>query len=254
MNNEDQILDILSSIQTGIADLKERQISIQADITSLKNVIIEAAGSNKGPEKFKSKALERPLAKSNNSADAPETINGYWADALLLLKNIFSDEVFNNWIRPLTPISYQDDTFIIKCDRDIMKITIYEEYLTKIQICLKAIIGRRYVNMCVVSPEDFGPNNELLGSPKDFERNYYKKRFNEIMKDLRDNQKTIETSPPDVPDSSAIADCANMGREERETSGLPEHAKDNNQSRDKQEIDGKYPDLLCDLVSYCQYL
>ena len=60
MNNEDQILAILLSIRADIADLKERQASMEADITSLKelrDVFVKTAGKIK-QGKFEHKAPE----------------------------------------------------------------------------------------------------------------------------------------------------------------------------------------------------
>jgi len=87
-----------------------------------------------------------------------ETIAQYWTEALSLLEDTFSDVVFTAWIEPLTPFDFEDNTFILKCDRDFAKSTINQRYLFEITRCIRTVMEQD-VDVRVVSPDDFMPNN-----------------------------------------------------------------------------------------------
>jgi len=75
-----------------------------------------------------------------------DDINQYWGKALSILKETFSDVVYNTWIKPLTPFSYDNNIYVLKCDRDFAKNVICERYLSEITRCLKIVIGK---DICV---------------------------------------------------------------------------------------------------------
>ena len=164
MNNEDQILAVLASIQADIADLKERQVSTQADIAALKDVkdiiVNMAAKFEAKPDlvELELNVPENDLASSHGSDSASETAIKYWTEALPLLQNSFSDVVFSAWIEPLAPYSYNDNIFILKTNRDFAKATVNDRYLFEITKCIRAVIGHD-VDVRIVSPDDFEPND-----------------------------------------------------------------------------------------------
>jgi len=99
-----------------------------------------------------------------------ETIERYWTEALALLQDAFSDVVFNAWIGPLTPFDFEDNTLILKCNREFAKITINQRYLFEITRCLRTVMERD-VDVRVVSPDDFVPNSDQTLKKGSFQTN-----------------------------------------------------------------------------------
>ena len=87
-----------------------------------------------------------------------EAIAQYWAEALSLLEDTFSDVVFSSWIEPLTPFDFEDNTFILKCSKDFAKSTINQRYLFEITRCIRTVMETD-VDVRVVSPDDFMPDS-----------------------------------------------------------------------------------------------
>ena len=161
MANEEQILSILSSIQADIAYLKERQELMQADITSfkeLRDVLVKSASKIRHGN-FENEAPESNPDTVADSAPAFELANKYWAEALPLLQNSYSDVVFNAWIEPLTPLRHEDNLFVLKCDREFAKKTIVNRYLSELTRCLRTVIGRN-IDVQVVSSDDLKPGDQ----------------------------------------------------------------------------------------------
>ena len=152
---EDQILSILSSIKADIADLKERQIMIQADITCLKefrDVTVKSANKI-WHGKFIKETADSDPAEFPDSASAAELANKYWVEVFPMLQKAFSGIIFNLLINQLTPLYFKDNLFVLKCDGDYKKKHIYVQCLPEITNCLRKVIGLD-IDVRVISNKD----------------------------------------------------------------------------------------------------
>ncbi|MDR3239859.1 MAG: chromosomal replication initiator protein DnaA [Clostridiales bacterium] len=77
----------------------------------------------------------------------------FWAEALSLLEASFTGVVFNAWIKPLTPYEYDDNTYILKTEKDMIKSTVNHRYLFEINRCLRTVMDHD-VDVRVVTPAD----------------------------------------------------------------------------------------------------
>ena len=89
------------------------------------------------------------------------TINDYkfldesWSKALVLLKRLYTDVIFDTWIKTLEPVYYDDDVFIVKTDRDMFKPTIEQRYLNDITGAIRNVTKKDFV-VRVSSPQSLG--------------------------------------------------------------------------------------------------
>jgi chromosomal replication initiator protein len=83
-----------------------------------------------------------------------DTAEQYWADALALLEASFSEVVFNAWIKPLSPVSYEDGLLTMKTEKDFFKSTINQRYLFEILRCVRSVTNPD-MEVRIVSDEDF---------------------------------------------------------------------------------------------------
>jgi len=79
----------------------------------------------------------------------------FWTDALSMLHDIYSEVVYNAWIKPIMPLSFDNKTFTLKCERDFAKVTVNQRYLSEITRCLRTSTGQDDINVLIVSPDDF---------------------------------------------------------------------------------------------------
>ena len=78
----------------------------------------------------------------------------YWAETLPVLKQSFSEVVFDTCIRKLDPLYIDDNVFVLKTNLDFFKITIEQRHLPKITSILRAVTEQDF-SVKILSPEDF---------------------------------------------------------------------------------------------------
>jgi chromosomal replication initiator protein len=96
-------------------------------------------------------------------SDMQDSDKQYWADALAILEDSFSDVVYHNWIRTLIPYKYEDSTYVLKAKDTHQKDTVNHRYLYEIIRCLRSVMEQD-IDVRIVSPEDFNPNSQAQDS------------------------------------------------------------------------------------------
>ncbi|MCL2664202.1 MAG: chromosomal replication initiator protein DnaA [Defluviitaleaceae bacterium] len=87
--------------------------------------------------------------------DYEELVQNYWPKALELMENSFMDAIFESNIKPLVPLSAENNTVTLKSPLDVFKHSINKRYLQDISRFLSKTAGID-VEVIIVSPEDFG--------------------------------------------------------------------------------------------------
>ena len=68
-----------------------------------------------------------------------------WAKALLILKRLYTDVIFETWIKTLEPIYYDDAVYIVQTNRDMFKPTIEQRYLKDITGAVRSVTDKEFV-------------------------------------------------------------------------------------------------------------
>ncbi|MCL2617536.1 MAG: chromosomal replication initiator protein DnaA [Defluviitaleaceae bacterium] len=81
-----------------------------------------------------------------------------WAKALIQLKRLYTDVIFDTWIKTLEPIYYDEDIYIVQTNRDLFKSTIEQRYLKDITGAVRNATGTDFV-VKITSSQHGGKNS-----------------------------------------------------------------------------------------------
>ena len=108
----------------------------------------------------------------------------YWSEALLILKNEFTEVTFETLIRALTPLYIEGEVFYIKSPNKFFKETIDLRYLSTISSTLRSVTNVQNICAEIVTGEEFkksvqkqAPSNLV---PKYIFDNFVKAKSNEL--------------------------------------------------------------------------
>ncbi|MCL2851869.1 MAG: chromosomal replication initiator protein DnaA [Defluviitaleaceae bacterium] len=82
-----------------------------------------------------------------------------WAKALLLLKRLYTDVIFETWIKTLEPVYYDDAIYIVQTDRDMFKSTIEQRYLKDITGAVRNVTNKDFI-VKITSTQNLGKNSD----------------------------------------------------------------------------------------------
>ncbi|MDR1665160.1 MAG: chromosomal replication initiator protein DnaA [Clostridiales bacterium] len=99
-----------------------------------------------------------------------------WAQALSLLEKAFTEVVFESMIRPLIPVSYENNTFTLKTHIDVFKTSINLRYLYDITSCLRSVLNED-VEVKILSPEDLNPSSATRKSSADYSKTNLRSKY-----------------------------------------------------------------------------
>ena len=75
-----------------------------------------------------------------------------WTKALQILQRLYTDVIFDTWIKTLEPVYYDDSLYIVQTDRDMFKSTIEQRYLGDITGAVRSVTNKDFV-VKVTSPQ-----------------------------------------------------------------------------------------------------
>jgi len=94
-------------------------------------------------------------------------IEQYWSEALNLLEKILTEVVFNSMVMTVSPVSFENNTFILTAPDDFTQTTINRRYLFEITRCLRHVTGMD-IEVILTCPEDSSSKS------REFAENYAK--------------------------------------------------------------------------------
>jgi chromosomal replication initiator protein len=77
-----------------------------------------------------------------------------WAQMLVLLEKSFTEAVFDSMIKPMTPVSFENNVLTLRTHMEFFKPTIKQRYSFEINRCLRSLLDQQDLEVEIVSSED----------------------------------------------------------------------------------------------------
>ena len=88
-----------------------------------------------------------------------------WEKVLALIKKDINEESYELWFKPLKPLSYEEDVFIMQVPNKFFSEWFKQHYLQKIETNLDNLTNRRVVTRFVISQDSVTSKTDILPDP-----------------------------------------------------------------------------------------
>jgi chromosomal replication initiator protein len=107
-----------------------------------------------------------------------ETAARHWTNALKLLEQVYTEVVYNAWLKPLLPLSCENNVLTLKTEKAFDKDTINMRYYFEINRCVRTV-SNPDMEVRIVSSEDFMKKSAPIASlfPSNLKQKYVFETF-----------------------------------------------------------------------------